>query len=79
MKEKTAYNKGIAIINSCITLHHIFVAFNYIHNFRLMFGMYDKKGNPKRNYKELIDSYWEKRHIIEGEKEWKIIGQEIQP
>lgn len=79
MKEKTAYKKGMAIIDSCLTLHHIFVAYNYIYNFRLMFGIFDKRGNPKKNYKQLIDFYLEKRRIIEGEKEWKIIGEQIQP
>lgn len=79
MKEKIAYKKGMAIIDSCTTLHHIFAAFNYIHNWRLMFGMYNKNGDPKTIYKKMIDFYWVKRRIIEEEKEWKIIGEQIQP
>jgi len=38
MKEKTAYNKGVKIIRSCQTGAHIIGAFNYIHNYRVMFG-----------------------------------------
>ena len=38
MNEKKAYFKGWKIIQSCLTDYHIRVAYNYVHNFKLMFG-----------------------------------------
>jgi len=36
--ETTAFNKGWKIISSCKDRDQIYVAFNYVNNFRNMFG-----------------------------------------
>tara|TARA_R110002012_G_scaffold153912_2_gene314150 strand:- start:26 stop:214 length:189 start_codon:yes stop_codon:yes gene_type:complete len=35
---KKAYKKGIDVIISCKTESHIISTYNYIHNFRVLFG-----------------------------------------
>jgi len=35
---KKAYKKSIKVIRSCETESHIISAYNYIHNFRILFG-----------------------------------------
>ncbi len=37
-KEEIAYKKGWQIIRSCQTGAHIICAYNYLHNYRVMFG-----------------------------------------
>ena len=56
--EKQAYIKGKKIIRSCKTGTHIMGAYNYINNYRIMFGdtnmwksLYDYCGR-RRNYCE---------------------------
>ena len=39
--EAKAYKKGLRVISTCETTKHITGAYNYIHNFRLMFGKTD--------------------------------------
>jgi hypothetical protein len=38
MKQKNAHIKGLEIIRSCIEPLHFRAAYNYIHNFKVMFG-----------------------------------------
>tara|TARA_R100000008_G_scaffold75150_1_gene54221 strand:- start:649 stop:846 length:198 start_codon:yes stop_codon:yes gene_type:complete len=46
-KRTTAFNKALAVINSCKTHDHIVGAFNYIDNFRKVFKE-DKTANKLR-------------------------------
>ena len=59
MKENIAYNKGLKVISSCKNSIQVFVAYNYIHNYRLMFG-------KTSMWKELYNYCGRKREILNG-------------
>ena len=57
--EEKAYNKGLKVISSCKDSTHVHVAYNYIHNYRLMFG-------KTRFWKDLYNYCGRKREILDG-------------
>ena len=57
--EINAYNKGLKIISSCINSTHIHIAYNYIHNYRLLFG-------KTRMWKDLYGYCSKRREIVNG-------------
>jgi len=50
---KKAYKKAIEVVSSCETAAQIIGAYNYIHNFRILFG-------SEPNCKELTETLMEK-------------------
>jgi len=50
---KKAYKKAIEVIRSCKTNAHIIATYNYIHNFRVLFG-------TKNGCKKLTENLMEK-------------------
>ena len=57
--EKQAFKKGIKVISSCKNSQHIHVAYNYIHNYRLMFG-------KTKMWKDLYGYCSKRREILNG-------------
>ena len=57
--EKQAFKKGIKVISSCKNSQHIHVAYNYIHNYRLMFG-------KTKMWKDLYNYCGRKREVLDG-------------
>jgi len=59
--EAKAYNKGLKVISSCKNSPQIHVAYNYIHNYRIMFG-------KTKFWKDLYNYCSRKREILDGSK-----------
>ena len=55
--EIKAFNKGLKVISSCKTTSHIMGAYNYVHNYRNLFG-------KKKLWKELYNFCGRKRNML---------------
>jgi len=58
---KKAYKKALEVIKSCKTDAHIITAYNYIHNFRVLFGSED---NCKGLSERLMEQCAMKRKLV---------------